>query len=160
MEFTREGNKYYTKASGQPQLEIFPGSDSTFFLKVVRAGVTFHKNEVGKVNAITLHQNGQNKANRIMENAWKPSPEDIVQYSGRYFSEELETFYNIVVDDNNKLVLRHRRNGDILLGESKPDLFNGKMPMLIVKFIRDDQGKVTGFKASNGRTIDVWFKKM
>ncbi len=160
MEFTREGNKYFIQATGQPRFEIFPGSDSTFFLKVIRAGVTFHRNGEGKVKTITLHQNGLHKANRITENIWQPSPDDIAQYTGKYFSEELETFYTIDVGEDNKLLLRHRRTGDIILGESKPDVFNGKMPILVVKFMRDAQGKATGFKASNGRTIDVWFEKM
>lgn len=160
MEFAREGNKYFTQATNQPRFVLFPGSDSTFFLKVVRAGVTFHRNEEGKVNNITLHQNGLHKANRIKEAAWKPSTEDIAAYPGRYFSEELETYYSIVLNDSNRLVLRHRRTDDNLLKEAKPDMFNGSMPISVISFTRDGQGNITGFKASNGRTTDVWFTKL
>lgn len=160
MEFAREGNKYFTQATNQPRFELFPGSDSTFFLKVVRAGVTFHRNEEGKVNNITLHQNGLHKANRIKEATWKPSTEDIAAYPGRYFSEELETYYSIVLNDSNKLVLRHRRTDDNLLKEVKTDMFNGSMPISVISFTRDGQGNITGFKASNGRTTDVWFTKL
>jgi len=160
LEFTREGNNYFTQATGQPRIEIFPGSDSTFFLKVVKAGVTFHRSENGKVNAITLHQNGLHKGNRIMEQAWHPSPEDIAAYTGKYFSEEMEAFYTVLLNDDKKLTLRHRRSGNIILLETKPDVFNGSLPMSVINFVRDDRGRVTGFKASNGRTTDVWFSKM
>lgn len=95
-----------------------------------------------------------------MEAAWKPSVEDIAAYSGKYFSEELETYYSIVLNDSNNLVLRHRRIEDNLLKEAKPDMFNGSMPISVINFVRDNQGQVTGFKASNGRTTDVWFAKM
>ncbi len=159
MEFIREGNKYYTQATGQPKFEVFPGSDSTFFLKVVKAGVTFHKEKEGNVNSLTLHQNGKVKAKKLMDVTWNPSPEEIAMFSGRYYSEELETFFNITSNAENKLVLSNRRMGDIILRESKPDVFNGTMPVSMVNFIRDNEGRITGFKASNGRTTDVLFTK-
>ncbi len=160
LEFEREGEKYYTTATGQPKFEIFPGSDSTFFLKVVRAGVTFHQNSEGATNSITLHQNGLHRADRIMEEAWKPSPEELSSYKGRYFCDELETFYLVEVNDSNRLVLRHRRIGDIELKANKPDSFNGTSTVSVVNFIRDDNGQITGFKASNGRALNVVFSKM
>ncbi len=159
MEFTREGNKYFTQASGQPRFELFPGSDSTFFLKVVKAGVTFHIDKEGKVNSLTLHQNGKVKAKKLTNATWHPSAEEIEMYSGRYYSEELETFYLVTSDDDGKLVLKHRRSDKIVLRESKPDVFNGKMPVSLVTFIRDNEGRITGFKASNGRTNNVLFTK-
>ncbi len=159
LQFVREGNKYYSQATGQPKVEIFPGSDSTFFLKIVRAGITFHRDASGKVSSMTLHQNGRHKANRIAADAWKPSAEDVAAYSGRYFSEELETWYTVTVNEENQLVLRHRRSGDTLINPNKPDHFNGSMPMAVVNFVRDEQNRVTGFKASNGRTTNVLFVK-
>lgn len=160
LEFEREGDKYYTEATGQPRFEIFPGSDSTFFLKVVRAGVTFHQNGEGVTNSITLHQNGRHQANRINEASWEPTPKELESYTGRYYSEELETFYVVAVNDSNQMVLRHRRAGDIVLDANKPDSFNGSEKISMVNFIRDSQGLITGFKASNGRTLNVLFTKM
>jgi CubicO group peptidase (beta-lactamase class C family) len=159
LEFEREGSKYYSLPTGQPRVEIFPGSDSTFFLKIVKAGITFHRDATGKVNSMTLHQNGRHKANRIMGDAWNPSGDDIAAYSGRYFSEELETWYTVTLNDENQLVLRHRRSGDIQIKPNKPDHFNGSMPIAVVNFVRDEQNRVTGFKASNGRTTNVLFVK-
>jgi hypothetical protein len=56
---------------------------------------------------MTLHQNGKVRANRIMEVQWQPSEEEITSYTGKYFSEELESYYTVTLNDDKKLVLRH-----------------------------------------------------
>ncbi len=50
---TREGAHLFLQATAQPRFPIFSESDSTFFLKVVDAQVTF------RPEALVLHQNGQ-----------------------------------------------------------------------------------------------------
>jgi len=51
---TREGTNLFLQATAQPRFRIYAESDSTFFLKVVDAQVTF------RPDAMVLHQNGQN----------------------------------------------------------------------------------------------------
>jgi CubicO group peptidase (beta-lactamase class C family) len=50
---TREGAHLFLQATAQPRFPVFAESDSTFFLKVVDAQVTFRPDEM------VLHQNGQ-----------------------------------------------------------------------------------------------------
>lgn len=57
--FTREGNRLFTQATGQPKFEIFAESETKFFLKVVDAQVEFFADPDGKVNKIILYQGGQ-----------------------------------------------------------------------------------------------------
>lgn len=57
---TRDGGKLFTQATGQQQIEIFPESETKFFLKVVDAQLTFVKDADGKVNQVILHQGGRN----------------------------------------------------------------------------------------------------
>ncbi|MFN3556637.1 MAG: serine hydrolase [Bacteroidales bacterium] len=159
LEFRREDDKILAQATGQPVFEIFASSDSTFYLKVVEAAVTFHRNIQGKVDHITLHQNGDHRANRILEPAWKPNEEDIAMYVGRYFSQELEAFYTIAFNDENKLVLRHRRIDDLELNPEKKDSFIAAFPIPELKFIRNDKGVVIGFEASSGRSKGIIFEK-
>ena len=47
------------QATGQSEFEIYPKSDSVFYLKVVEAQVTFNLNDDGKVVSITLLQGGR-----------------------------------------------------------------------------------------------------
>ena len=64
--FTREGNKLYTQATGQPKFEVFAESETKFFLKVVDAQVEFVPDADGKVNKMILNQGGQKmEAKRI-----------------------------------------------------------------------------------------------
>jgi CubicO group peptidase (beta-lactamase class C family) len=66
IEFTREGNRLFTQATGQQKFEVFPESETKFFLKVVDAQVEFVADPDGKVNNIILHQGGQQiKGKRI-----------------------------------------------------------------------------------------------
>jgi CubicO group peptidase (beta-lactamase class C family) len=59
LTITSEGGKLMAQASGQPKNELFPTSETEFFLKVVNAQITFVKNEQGQVTQLILHQNGR-----------------------------------------------------------------------------------------------------
>lgn len=56
---TREGDRLMTQATGQDKVEVFPESESEFFLKVVDAQITFVKSPDGSVNELILHQGGR-----------------------------------------------------------------------------------------------------
>jgi CubicO group peptidase (beta-lactamase class C family) len=53
----REG-KLISQATGQPEVELFPESETRFFLKVVDAQVDFVKDAGGRVTGLLLHQGG------------------------------------------------------------------------------------------------------
>jgi len=55
---TREGDRYFSQASRQPKLEIFPANETLFFLKVVEAALEFSTNAAGDVTHLTLLQGG------------------------------------------------------------------------------------------------------
>ena len=56
---TVEGDKIFTQATGQGKFEIYPESETKFFLKVVDAQLEFVKDESGKYNKVILHQGGR-----------------------------------------------------------------------------------------------------
>lgn len=55
MTMSREGGRFYSQLSNQPKVEIFPESETKFFLKVVDAQLTF----TADASQMTLHQNGR-----------------------------------------------------------------------------------------------------
>ncbi len=55
----RDGNAFWTQATGQGAINIYPESESRFFLKVVPAAIQFTKNEQGEVTHLTLFQGGR-----------------------------------------------------------------------------------------------------
>ncbi len=160
LTFTREDGTFYVQATGQSPVEIVPTSDSTFALSVVDASVVFHRNEDGEVDGLTLNQNGQNHATRLEDDdteAWEPSTEDFHDFTGRYYSEELETFYTVVVEDD-EVVVQHRRMDDLTLTPGEENTFSGGM--FTFSFERDRNDQVIGFYLSNVRTRDVRFERI
>lgn len=157
LTFTRRGDKYYTQATGQPEFEITPTSDSTFALSVVKASITFHREPDGSVQHITLHQNGANRATRVGAANAAARP-DLNGFVGRYFSDELEVFYHIALEQDT-LVLRGPRFDAVKLTHVSGDRFTGSFPIASLAFERDAAGKVTGLRVGNGRTRDVLFKR-
>lgn len=55
---TAEG-RMFTRATGQEEAEIYPSSETEFFLKVVDARITFLLDPAGAVTGLTLHQGGR-----------------------------------------------------------------------------------------------------
>jgi len=52
---TIENGRLFAQGTGQPRFELFPQSENTFFLKAVRATVTFVKDSKGKVIKAIIH---------------------------------------------------------------------------------------------------------
>lgn len=59
LTISKEGNQMKTQATGQSMVDIFPKSDTVFYLKVVTAQITFNHDENGTVKSLTLLQGGQ-----------------------------------------------------------------------------------------------------
>ncbi|MEM7557415.1 MAG: serine hydrolase, partial [Cyanobacteria bacterium P01_A01_bin.84] len=53
-----EDKRIFTQLTGQDFFEIFPESETKFFLKIVDAQLTFIVNETGLASQVILHQNG------------------------------------------------------------------------------------------------------
>ena len=64
---TREDDRLYEQATGQPKIQIFAESEKEFFLKVVDAQITFKTGAQGRATELTLHQNGLDQRAPRME---------------------------------------------------------------------------------------------
>lgn len=67
LTITKEGDKMFVQATGQDRAQIFPMSDSEFFLKVVDAEITFNRDESGRVISASLHQDGKDEPAKRVE---------------------------------------------------------------------------------------------
>ncbi|MGD8497102.1 MAG: serine hydrolase [Gemmatimonadales bacterium] len=157
LTFSRRADSLFVQATGQSELRIHAVSDSTFEIGGVEASVTFHEEEDGPVKSLTLHQNGDHPAQRLVD--WAPDADALAAYAGRYFSQELETYYDVIVQDGH-LVVQHRRLDDVTLTPISENKFSGGYPLATVEFTVGADGVATGFAASNGRTRDVRFARV
>lgn len=88
-----------------------------------------------------------------------PTIEDLATYEGRYYSEELETFYDIYLEEG-QLYSHHPRHGNFKIKVIKEDLLKGEYPFSFIEIFKDSQQQVTGIKVTNGRVKHAWFKKI
>ena len=58
FDVTAEGDRLFAKLTGQRQLEIFPESEYRYFYKAVDVVLTFEKDAAGKIDAVTVDQDG------------------------------------------------------------------------------------------------------
>ena len=85
--------------------------------------------------------------------------DDLSDYVGEFYSEELDTSYWLSVLDGT-LVAHHRRHGDIELLPVMRDEFRGDQWFVpSVEFDRDDLGRVTGLRISQGRSRNMKFRR-
>jgi beta-lactamase regulating signal transducer with metallopeptidase domain len=56
---SREGEHFYSRLTGQTNVELFPESDTKFFAKIVPAQLSFNLDANGNVTSLVLHQNGR-----------------------------------------------------------------------------------------------------
>ena len=157
LTFTREDDTFYAEPTGQPRLAMVPTSDTTFAIERVSATIIFHRGEEGAVNRMTLDQNGLHPGTRVPGAEAAEHSEALADFGGRYFSEEIETFFEIVLEDA-ELVMKQRRLDDATLEPGQPDTFSGGG--FTFRFERDRNGQVIGFYLSNGRTRDVRFGRV
>lgn len=160
LSFTRSGDSLFTQATGQGRLQLTATTDSTFALRGVEASVTFLRDTQRKVVGLTLNQNGVQRATRLAGDApkaWVPTSVELAAYAGRYFSDELESYYTLIVKEGT-LIVENRRLAAVKLSASAKDTFVVDETTLV--FERDRNGQVTGFYAGNMRTRDVRFARV
>ena len=83
---------------------------------------------------------------------------ELTQYTGSYYSPELETTYSISVKGDT-LSMYHPRHGNIAVKREFPDILSGDWPVNTVEIKRNTKNKVIGILISNGRVRNAWFEK-
>lgn len=93
---TREGDRFFTQATGQPRIEVFAMSERVFFPKVVDAEIEFAVDESGRAQRLMLRQNGATIAGQRVEGLAPPpepgagravvvvEPKTLDGYAGKY----------------------------------------------------------------------------
>lgn len=98
----------------------------------------------------------QNNNNNPEQKPFDPKTVALADYTGTFYSPELDTKYIFEVK-NDTLVSHHQRLDDMKLRATKPDEFNVFI-LGNLNFYRE-KGKIAGFKASNGRVRNLKFVK-
>lgn len=94
---------------------------------------------------------------------WTPTGAAVASLAGYYYSPELETAYTLLADGTT-LVARHQRHPDITLTPAEDegeDAFEGDVWFFgAARFVRDEGGRATEMRVSNGRVRDLRFLRL
>ena len=86
------------------------------------------------------------------------TPEQLAEFEGDYYTQELDTTYSIRIQGN-QLVAQHIRHADILLTYADGHFLGNTWFFPEIHFTRDDTGRVTGFRLTGGRVRNLHFEK-
>ena len=86
------------------------------------------------------------------------APEQLTEFEGDYYTEELDTTYTIGVRGNG-LVAQHIRHDDILLTYADGHFLGDVWFFPEIHFTRDDTGHVMGFRLTGNRVRNLHFEK-
>jgi CubicO group peptidase (beta-lactamase class C family) len=87
-----------------------------------------------------------------------PTPAELADYAGTYYSDELDVKYDVWVNDT-RLALRHRPEPAVALGPAYADAFDfgeGR----VIRFTRDQAAKVDGLEIFAGRVRHLRFERL
>ena len=141
--------------SFSPPIELLPLSAHRFRANTPNAGasteLSFEKAASGKW-LLNLPRNNRVDAFESVE-AFAPSTQQLADFAGSYYSEELDTTWRVAVEDG-KLMVTDRNDQKLALTPTYRDAFTGRFQ---TEFSRDAQGRVNGFVVHAGRIRHVKF---
>lgn len=86
---TLENGQLFEKLGNQPAFPIFPESETMFFLKVVDAQMEFPKGDSqAKAGQLTLHQNGQHRTAKRLDDAAAKQVADAAAAAAKRFQDQ------------------------------------------------------------------------
>ena len=163
---TREGNKLIFTAPYAGSFEIYPSSDSSFFVTFADLKFIFSKDDKGEVSKATLIQGDQIiQLTYLGRDIFPLNSEALSQYAGNYYCEEIDVTYPVLFKDN-KLYIR--------FPESTAQFCNTKVeseliseyadyfatPVRGIQFTRNTKNDVSGFVIKDiGRVRNLVFNK-
>ncbi len=150
----RDGKLVYARGSGNDSV-LEPVDENRFRMLDVGADVevSFESPEPDAAITMTVVVNGGEPG--VLERV-EPvgyGPDDLAQFAGRYYSEELDTSYRISVKGEG-LAVKIGQHEEIELTAAVPDLFIGDLGF---EFSRDGSGRADGFSLSAGRVRNLKF---
>lgn len=161
IENTKDGLSFGIYGSGPGNL-IPQIGQRTFELNKERGlSVTFNQDDDGKPTRLSyqIGLHGAIPAKRIELAPFDASNVSLVDYTGRFYSEELSTQFVFALKDG-ALTGHHPRLAAFNLSPYQPDTFATGAAIQKVQFLRDDRGAITGFLGSGPLALDVVFEKV
>ncbi len=143
----RRGDGLVARLTGQPFFPIFATTKDEFFYKVVDAQLSFHRDAAGKVDRVTLHQNGRDiPAPRDAGPAPHiefPNAAALAEYAGEYDFGQFQPGATITVNATPEVLLVTLTGQQALpVFSTGKDKFEYDVVVAALTFERDPAGKI------------------
>ncbi len=154
---------YYHTTSNRRRTSLIPLSDTEFITETGGSRINFETDRRGEPVRLILRPNRDSVTAERVE-PFIPEEADLDQYTGEYYSQELDITYILTVsegrDGNRRLTANHVRLGTMTMSPLTPDHFSaGQWFINRVTFIRDENGEINGARMSGSRVRNLWFEK-
>lgn len=156
--YIKNDTLHYSRGEGNVSL-LVPIDNTTFQMLDVPSDLKVKfENENGQKKMI-VSMNNENPSTFENYIPTSYSTNELQQFTGTFYSEELSTAYSIVVKDD-KLIVTHPRHSDFAITPIKKDLFSGDPWFFgLIQFERNTSNVITGMKVSSGRVSGLYFQK-
>ena len=155
----QEDNQLLLGLPGKANASLKPTDQDAWVCPSLSVKVVGQRDASGAINGLAIQSLLMNVAARRRPD-YTLLTEQLAEYQGRYYCEELDTYYQLVVEQG-KLLARHQRHSDLPLIPSAHDAFvGGNSRAGLVQFERDQAGQVTGMNWAGNRVRHIWFERV
>jgi CubicO group peptidase (beta-lactamase class C family) len=164
---TKEADHLVFAAPYQDKFEIYPSSDTSFFVTFADLKFIFSKDSKGGTAKVTIIQGGQKFPLKYLGTDVFPlKAERLSRYAGDFYSEEINATYPVLLKDN-KLYVKFpqslaqycNNNPEAELISEYADYFAS--PVSSFQFTRNTQNEISGFILKDvGRVRNLVFSKV
>jgi len=139
--------------------ELIPVSPTEFQMKdsSVRARIKFSDKSTDRYQTFTVEVENQPPAVGKRIESFSLMEEALKEYTGSYYSDELDTRYDLTVKSG-ALRVQIPRNEAVPASFQKKDEYTVEGSATI-RFVRNGEGRITGFTISTGRVRNLKFVK-
>ncbi len=155
---SRSGDQLIVRVPGA-SFPLTSLSETEFLLAAAEARITFQKDKEGRVRQFVWNQAGNEQiAPKVV--LVKPTPQELQEYAGAYFNEELNARYAVELRGEALIVIAPGI-GEIRLSPDERDRFaTSSRTFPTVIFERDGPSRVTGFSLDSDPVRDLVFKRV
>lgn len=155
LTITKEKGQLFVQATDEDKQLMQAVSATRFWVEDYSSSIYFNTDESGNIESVTYHKSLCERRDPI------PSKDalDLSTYEGNYYSRELNTSYQVVLEDG-QLYLSNLRNGRFSLEQIWKDGFiNETIYAPLVDFQRNAKGEIVSLAVSQFRSRNQVFKK-
>lgn len=155
MMITLDDDRLMAQLSGQAKLQVYPETETRFFLKAVDAQLEFEKNDQGVVTAVVLHQNGRDqRAARTSDTVAERTevsvaPAVLAAYAGTYALQPAGVDLVVTLEGRQLMAQITGQAKLPLFAESETQFFLKAVDAQI-EFAKDGSGNVTHLTLHQG----------